>query len=137
LFVFKGSPGASLYPSSNPQLGYVGNTNQGLANKDLFNAQPNTNNNQYGLNNNLYPNSNTYGGQQQQQQQQQIPNNNNQYNTNTGNTWNPNRALNTNNNNNAFSNPNSPYFYNSDGHRMIISSLIFFFSFIAITFFHI
>jgi len=135
-----GSPGASLYPSSNPQMGYLGNTNQGLVNKDLYNPQSNQNNNQYGLNANLYPNSNTYGGGQQMpnnnNNNQWANNNNNQFNPNAGNAWSQNRDLNP-NTHNTYSNPNSPYFYNNDGQRIMTSCFILFLSFIAITFFHI
>ncbi len=45
-------------------MGYPGNANPGLTNKDSYNPASNINNNQYGLNNNNnpYPNTNTYVG---------------------------------------------------------------------------
>jgi len=140
-----GSPGSALYPSSNPQMGYLGNTNQGLVNKDLYNPQSNPNNNQYGFNNNLYPNSNTYSGQQMPNNNNNNnnlwpnTNNNNQLNSNAGNAWSQNRDLHTNanTNNNAFSNPNSPYFNYNDGQRIMTSYFILFLSFIVVTIFHI
>ncbi|CAF3321036.1 unnamed protein product, partial [Rotaria sp. Silwood2] len=67
------------------------------------------------------------------------PNNNNHnpYNTNAGNTWfQQNRELNNNNNNNAYSNPNSPYFYNS-GHQKMTSCLFVFLTIIVVSVFHI
>ena len=144
--MFKGSVGTSLYSPSNPQIGgYPGNAN--LNNKDMFNApgNTNTNNNQYGLNTNLYPNNNPYNtqlGANTNTNQWPNQNNHNQFGASAGNSWTQNRDLNaantnTNNNNAAYSNPNSPYFYNNDGHRMMVSCLIIFFSFIAISLFHI
>jgi len=149
-----GSAGSSLYSPSNSPMGYPGNTNQILTNKDMYSGQTNTNNNQYGFNSNLLPNSNTYGGpmgsgsntnnnlwsNMNPNPNPNNNNNNNQLNSNPGNNaWYPNRDLNanTNTNNNAYSNPNSPYFYNNNGNHIMASCLIIFLSFIVIYFFHI
>jgi hypothetical protein len=117
-------------------MGYLSNPNQNpmLTNKDL---QSNTNNNQFGFNNNPYPNSNNYGGQMPSNTNN-LWANQNQFQSNAGNAWGTNRDLSipNNNNNNAYLNKNSPYFYNNNGHRMITSCLILFLSFLAIIFFH-
>jgi hypothetical protein len=141
VFIFKGSPGSSLYSASNPQMGsYPANTNQFLT-KDTYNptANINDNNMRYAQNSNPNPNSNIYSGQMGTSSNNNnawpTNNNNNQYGANTGNAWNQNR--NSVANNNANPNSNSPYFYNNDGHRMMVSSLIIFLSFIAISLFHI
>jgi len=125
--VFKGSAGSSLYPSSNSQIGYPANTNQVLTNKDVYNI-PSSANNQYTINSNPYSNSNSYNGQMSSNNNPNLWANNQQ----NSNAYNPNRQSNTNTNN-----PNSPYFYNNDAHRMMTSCLIIFWSFIAISFFYI
>jgi hypothetical protein len=147
--VFKGAQGSSFYSPTNSQVGYPGNVNPSLTNKDAYNPAANINPNQYGLNNNNnnnpYPNTNTYVGQQVPNTNNAWPNNNNnnQYHSNTANTWGQqNRDLNANtannnNNNNAYSNPNSPYFYNNSAHQMMTSCFVLILSFLLRIYFHI
>jgi hypothetical protein len=122
-------------------MNYPANANQGLMNKDTYNPAANINNNQYGLNNNPYPNTNTYAGQQ-------IPNNNNnnlwpnnnnnnQFHSSAGNAWGQTRDVNPSANNNAYSNQNSPYFYNNAARQMMTSCSILILSFFVRIYFHI
>ena len=152
---FSVAPGQSYFPASNSEIGYPANKNQAIPNKDMNGASSNINNNQYGFNSNLFPNSNTYSGQTSMNGNKNVwptvnnnnnNNNNNPFNSNPGVSWYQNRNFVNNNrnnnhnkntnNNNAYSNPSSPYFY-SNGQRIMISCLALFFSFIITQFFHI
>jgi len=121
-------------------MNYPANANQGLMNKDTYNPAANINNNQYGLNNNPYPNTNTYAGQQIPNNNNNLwpnNNNNNQFHSSAGNAWGQTRDVNPSANNNAYSNQNSPYFYNNAARQMMTSCSILILSFFVRIYFHI